>query len=165
MPLSDSLSNPGQPLVRLVKAVNAAGGIAHLQGEVEGTREELIAQTGAEDATSVRVKITENRKLRPDEVVQLVAAYQAGTSQGELSRRYGLHIQTVKAHLRRHGVTIRPVQVLTAEQQDEAVRLYTDEAWTLREIATKLHVSSDTVRRILLQHGVTMRPRSRRPRH
>lgn len=164
MPLSDSLSNPGQPLVRLKKAVEAAGGVAHLQGETAAAREELIAQTGAEDATSVRVKITENRKLSPAEVTELIAAYQAGTSQGELSRRYGLHIQTVKAHLRRHGVTIRPVQVLTAEQQDEAVRLYVDEAWSLREVASTFGVNPDTVRRTLAGRGIPRRSRGRQRR-
>lgn len=79
VPLSDSLSNPGKPLVRLVKAVNAAGGLAHLQGDAAAAREELIAQTGADDATSVRFKIKENRKLalRPYEPIHSVREHHA----------------------------------------------------------------------------------------
>jgi DNA-directed RNA polymerase specialized sigma24 family protein len=110
--LSDSLSNPGTPLLRLVAVLDELGGVENLQ--VSGdTREAVVAQTGAEDVASVRLQVKENRKLSPTEVVELVAAYEAGVSQRELTRRFGLHEQTVRAHLRRQEVNLRSVRVLT----------------------------------------------------
>ncbi len=112
----------------------------------------------------MRLTVNESHRLTLADVDQLNTAYTRGTSQAELARTFYINVQTVNTHFRRHGITIRPVHALTTTQEQEAVRLYTDEAWTLREIATKFHVSSDTVRRALLKHGVTMRPRSRRPK-
>ncbi len=83
-----------------------------------------MVQSGALGRASVRSQIKENRKLSPAEVAQLVDAYQAGTSQAELSRRFDLHEQTVRAHLRRQRVSLRPLRALTEAQEVEVMRLY-----------------------------------------
>ncbi|MCA1603569.1 MAG: helix-turn-helix domain-containing protein, partial [Acidobacteria bacterium] len=129
MHLTDSLSNPGTPLLRLVTALDEVGGLENLQVSAV-MRDAIMAQTGAADPSTVRLSIKENRKLSPAEVGELVAAYKAGMSQKELARRFDLHEQTVRAHLQRQEVTLRPVRVLTEAQEDEVVQLYAEEMWT-----------------------------------
>jgi len=161
--LSDSLSNPGTPLLRLVAALEALGGLENMQvsGELQDT---IVAQSGAVDPAVVRLQAKENRKLSPAEVAELVGAYEAGVSQRELTRRFGLHEQTVRAHLRRQGVRLRPQRVLTAEQEVEAVRLYVEEVWTLAELAVRFGVGQTAVRNVLVRRGVGRRTQARRVR-
>lgn len=118
-----------------------------------------MIQSGALDPGAVRLRVKENRKLSPAEVTELVAVYETGTSQRELSRRFGLHEQTVRAHLRRQGVRLRPQRVLTDAQEVEAVRLYVEEVWTLAEVATKLRVGQTAIRNVLVRRGVGRRGR------
>jgi len=110
--LTDSLSNPTEAVARLVAALGERGVPGNVQ-VTGGAPEAIIAQTGAVDPASVRLQVKENRKLSPADVVELVDAYKAGVSQAELTRRFGVHEQTVRAHLRRQGVTLRPQRVLT----------------------------------------------------
>jgi hypothetical protein len=86
--------------------------------------------------------VKKNRKPSPSKVKALAGAYQAGESQAELARQFGLHEQTVRAYLRRQGVTLRPVRVLTDAQEDDVVRLYVEEVWSLAELAAKFRVSA-----------------------
>lgn len=161
MHLSDSLSNPGTPLLRLVATLDELGGLAKLQISDAGC-DEIVAQSGVEDPAVVRLQVKENRKLSPDEVGELVAAYEAGASQRELTRQFGLHEQTVRAHLRRQGVRLRPQRVLTAGQEDEVVRLYVEETWTLREVAALFGVGQTAVRNVLVRRGARRRPQAKR---
>jgi len=162
--LRDSLSNPNKQLKRLLAAMNNRGGVASLLDSAEAARAELIAQTGAEDPASVRLIVKENRKLAAFEVAELVAAYEAGASQRGLARRFGLHEQTVRTHLRRQGLTLRPVRVLEGVLADEAVRLYVNEQLSLVKVGRRLGVSPDAVRRLLRQRGVPRRPKTVRGR-
>ena len=129
--LTDSLSNPTEAVARLVVALGERGGTENVQ--VNGdTQDAIVAQAGMTDAPGrVRLHVKENRKLSPAEVVELVDAYKAGASQTELSRRFGLHEQTVRAHLRRQSVRFRPLRALTEPQEVEVVRLYVEEVWSL----------------------------------
>jgi transposase-like protein len=161
--LRDSLSNPPEGLTRLVTALERA---EHSGSQQVRARlvEAIVEQTGADDAGSVRLEAKENRKLSPDEGAALAEAYQAGESQRELARRYGMHEQTVRAHLRRSGVALRPVRVLSDEQEAEVARLYVEEQLSLAELATKFSVSASAVRSALIRRGVERRAQSRRSR-
>ena len=110
----------------------------------------------------MRLAVKENRKLTPDEVAEVVARYQAGASIRSLGKTFRMHEQTVRAHLRRQGVTLRSVRALTKSQGDEAVRLYVDEQWTLAEIGRKLNVDHSTIRSLLVRRGVRRRAAARR---
>jgi hypothetical protein len=46
-------------------------------------------------------------KLRPDQVQELVAQYEAGASMCELAALFKVHRTTVSAHLRRQGLLAR----------------------------------------------------------
>jgi predicted DNA binding protein len=148
-------------LLRLVTALDELDGWENTQVN-EGAREAIIAQTGAVEPGTVRLKIKENRKLSPAEVRKLVAAYEAGTSQRELTRRFGLHEQTVRAHLRRQKVTLRPVRVLTEVQEIEVIKLYVEKRWTLAELAEKFEVSAAAIRQVLVRRDIARRSQAKR---
>ncbi|MDQ3224166.1 MAG: hypothetical protein M3Q75_11955 [Gemmatimonadota bacterium] len=145
---------------RLAAALEALGGLENLQvsGEVQDV---IVAQSGAVDASTVRLDVKENRKLSPAEVTELVDAYEAGASQRDLTRRFDLHEQTVRAHLRRRGVTLRQQQALTDAQEAEAVRLYVEKAWTLAKLAVWFKVGPTAIRNVLVRRGVERRAQSR----
>lgn len=156
--LSDPLSNPGTSLLRLVAALDELK-----ETQVSGvTRDAIVRQTGAADPASVRLEARENRKLSPAEVAELIAHYQQGASIRSLSQAVGMHEQTVRAHLRRQGVNLRPLRALTDTQEIEVVRLYVEEMWTLAELADKFGVGQGTVRNVLVRRGITRRPQVRR---
>lgn len=84
----------------------------------------------------------------------MIAAYEAGARVCDLARAYDLHRTTVASHIARAGKT-RPV--MTEAQIDEAVRLY-GEGWTLHEVGRGMGVADQTVRRVLVERAVTIRP-------
>jgi hypothetical protein len=44
------------------------------------------------------------RALTEDDITEVVYAYRSGTTAQSLANRYGVHINTIKRNLRRHGV-------------------------------------------------------------
>ncbi|MEU1998853.1 hypothetical protein ABZ511_30835 [Nocardia gamkensis] len=99
-----------------------------------------------------------NRKLQPDEITELVDAYRHGASMVKLAKQYGLHRNTVEAHLRRSGVAIRPVVKMTPRLIERATKLYIEEFWTTARIGKELGVDASTVAKALKRAGVRMRP-------
>ncbi len=107
---------------------------------------------------NVRVLRQAQRRLAPAELEVLTAEYEAGARVGELAKVYDLHRTTVARHVARAGKT-RPV--MTEEQIDEAVLLYRD-GWTLHNLGQRLGVADQTIRRVLVQRAVAIRPGGRR---
>jgi hypothetical protein len=95
------------------------------------------------------------KRLKLQEVDELIAAYQAGTNVYKLGNRFGITRQTVSAILKRHGVQTRK-RGLTEEEIGEAVRLY-GQGWSLTRIGQHYGVDSRTVRSRLLERGVRAR--------
>ncbi len=114
--------------------------------------------TAFEDARSSNVGVLRQtqRRLAPAELETLIAG--AGARVGELAKVYGLHRTTVAGHVARAGKT-RPV--MTEAQIDEAVRLYGD-GWTLHNLGQHLGVADQSIRRVLVERSVTIRPGGRR---
>ena len=95
------------------------------------------------------------RQLRSDEVDELVQSYQAGKTVSQLAARHGIARCTVGRHLERRGIRTRP-PALTSPQCAKAAVLYQD-GWSLAKIGKLFNVSADTVRKYLIEAGVTMR--------
>ncbi|MCY9784558.1 hypothetical protein KIK06_11710 [Nocardiopsis sp. EMB25] len=91
------------------------------------------------------------KRLKPHEINELIAAYQAGTNVYKLGERFGITRQTVSAILKRHGAQIRK-RGLSEEEIDEAVQLYR-QGWSLTQIGKHFEVDSRTVRSRLLERG------------
>ena len=107
---------------------------------------------------NVRVLRQAQRRLSPAELEALIAEYEAGARVCELAKVYELHRTTVAKHVARAGKT-RPV--MTETQIEEAVVLYQD-GWTLHGVGQRLGVADQTVRRVLVERGTTIRPGGRR---
>jgi predicted DNA-binding protein YlxM (UPF0122 family) len=105
-----------------------------------------------------------NRRYRldDDQILQLIASYQSGSTVYELADEFGIERRTVSAILHRHHVPMRR-QGLTNDQVNDAERLY-QQGWSLARIGNHMDVTADTVRKRLLERGVTMRDTRGRPR-
>jgi DNA-binding transcriptional ArsR family regulator len=114
----------------------------------------------AEDALIITELRHPNRKLEAAEAAELVNAYLAGDHLNVLARRFGMHEQTVKAHLRRAGVQVRPWPRLSATEIIEASRLY-GQGRRLSQLSERFDCNASTMRRALQQAGVRLRPRGR----
>ncbi|WP_415088950.1 sigma factor-like helix-turn-helix DNA-binding protein [Nocardioides sp.] len=101
--------------------------------------------------------------LSAAQVDDLVAGYQAGEQVASLATRFGIHRNTVTAHLRRRSAQ-RP-RGLSAQQAAQVVVLYVKQQWTLEEIGREFGVSQRTVGRIMSKAGVLRRPAGPRHRH
>ncbi|MFI6169070.1 helix-turn-helix domain-containing protein [Nocardia sp. NPDC051052] len=118
---------------------------------VEATPKRLPAKTAA----SARIHRLD-RRLSPDTIAELVAAYRSGTSTPKLRKQYQLSKGGVLKLLADHGVTMRN-QPLTEEQTDQAVGLY-EQGQSLVTIAEQLDSGATAVRTALKARGVVMRP-------
>lgn len=101
--------------------------------------------TDKPDNSVVTVLSHPNRKLQSAEITELVESYVAGASIRSLGKRYGMHEQTVKAHLRRQDVEIRPV-LFGVKDEDMALVVELHQAgWGARRIAARLGVGQTAV--------------------
>lgn len=98
------------------------------------------------------------RKPEPDEVDAIAAAYLAGSTLAELSKQHGIHVQTIKAHLRRANTQLRPAIKVTPAITAHAVQLYKAGHSTI-EIGQRFGVSDNAIAAALRRHGITLRSR------
>ncbi|NJC24238.1 DNA invertase Pin-like site-specific DNA recombinase [Arthrobacter pigmenti] len=110
---------------------------------------DLQPESPTADSIGVTKLVQPNKKLTPVEVDELVELYAAGTSVRDLTRLFGIHEQTVKAHLRRRGVTLRPLRALTPEQHRHASELR-DTGWSYQRIGDRFGITDVTDRRAVL---------------
>lgn len=98
-----------------------------------------------------------NRKLMPAEIGELVGAYRRGATVYELAEQFGMHRQTVSAHLRREGIAMRPRIRMTTRLVERATELY-ESGWSTVRIGKELGLGTSTVGKALKRAGVEMRP-------
>ena len=97
--------------------------------------------------------------LKSEQVRELLAAYQAGSTLRELSARFGLHEHTVKPHLERHGIERRVSRAkLSPNDIERAGELYRS-GLSLVSVASQFDVDPKTIGTWLKRTGVPMRPR------
>lgn len=76
-----------------------------------------------EQADAPAVERPPQRRITPELLAELVDGYRASRTTYELARQHGLNRNTVAAHLRRAGVTIR-MDGMTADQIEFAANCY-----------------------------------------
>jgi transposase-like protein len=94
------------------------------------------------------------RRLQPEEVEELVAAYVAGATVLALAGKHSIHRTTVLALLEHHQV-FRRGRVLTPDHIHRAVSSYAS-GRSCASIGKQLHVNPETVRQVLLKAGVVI---------
>lgn len=97
-------------------------------------------------------------RLAPDRVEKLIALYTQGDSIYQLARRFSIHRGTVKDHLYRAGVEIRPgaQSKLSESDKNEITKLY-EKGLSIHKIALQFGVTDNPVHRALKERGVKMR--------
>ncbi|MBF6097827.1 helix-turn-helix domain containing protein [Nocardia cyriacigeorgica] len=97
-----------------------------------------------------------NRKLEGHEIEALVRRYREGATVYELAEEFGMHRQTVSAHLHREGVTLRARVRMTPQLLARATELY-EAGWSTVQIGKELGLGTSTVGKSLKRSGVAMR--------
>lgn len=134
---------------------------AQLAAKLEALLRELPAPTAPlPQSKKPTKKPSTAKRLKPHEVDELIAAYQAGTNVYKLGERFGITRQTASALLKRHGVQIRK-RGLSEEEIDEAVQLY-EQGWSLTRIGKQFGEDSRTARSRLLERGVNIQGNRKR---
>lgn len=91
----------------------------------------------------------------PAEIDKLVDGYRRGATVYELAEQFGIHRQTVSAHLHREGVAMRSRVRMTPYLVECAAKLYREGMSTVR-IGKELGLGTSTVGKALKRAGVTM---------
>jgi DNA-directed RNA polymerase specialized sigma24 family protein len=97
------------------------------------------------------------RRLRPAETQELAAAYLEGHTVYELAHQFRIHRDTVSKLLDRAEVPRRDRSV-QGDLRDRVIKAYEDGV-SLAAIGAEIDRSPTTVRRVLTEAGVTLRPR------
>lgn len=92
--LTETLSNMPRPLEKLVVKLGDQPG-----GGDSTPRKKLVNKVTSTKPEQRAYK--PNRKLLLEEILKLVAQYESGALIADLAREFGMHTQTVDAHLKR----------------------------------------------------------------
>jgi len=139
--LPEALAHPCRPTLRLLKIA-------------EGWADEVPNEASPSPAYRTL------RRLRPDELDDIVVAYASGATVEELAAKYNVHRITIGKQLRKRGIQTAAPRV-RPEYVCEAVQLY-EAGSTLVQIAARFGVGRNTIRLHLIASGVQMRKKGRR---
>ncbi len=121
----------------------------------------LLLEAAARPATPVERKTQSRRvaqrRIPSDEVVAIIAGYQAGMPVHQLAAEHHCHRTTISGLLRRHGVAMHRGPV-SEDQIQEMIRLY-ESGLSLARVGERLGLADTTVHRHLHERGVRTRER------
>lgn len=120
-------------------------------------RIESTPKCSSTSRNAVPVERRLRRRLPPDTITELVAAYRSGESTNELCRTFAISKGGVLKLLADQGVTMRQ-QRMTSDEIDRAVRLYVVDGLSIRAIGEQLGKSKGSVWKALRERDVPMRP-------
>jgi hypothetical protein len=116
----------------------------------------VLAGQGRDEPSdrTVRSPRQKQRRLNPEEISEVLQRHQAGESANSLAKVFGTHRRTIVQHL-----TASQVQTRYRADIDllEARQLY-EQGWSLARVGQHFGVAAGTIRRALLQDGMTTRP-------
>ena len=130
----------------------------HLATRQTGELLQLAASSSPTVRSTTRIISGKVRRLSRDQIDELSSLYQQGQSLPSLAARYGIHPATVKDHLRRDGIPIRPGNQakLSEEDKDEIAKLY-ERGLSIHKLALRFGVTDNPVHKALKEQGVRMR--------
>lgn len=102
------------------------------------------------------------RRLGPEEVDELVAAYRSGATLREVASQFEVHRTTASKHLERRSVRRRR-RSLEPVERAEAIRLY-EAGLSVAEVGKRLGFDGGTIWLALRQAGVRLRDTQGRQR-
>jgi hypothetical protein len=129
---------------------------------LEQLREKLLSLDTLLPTPAPRDRPRRARQLDTDQIQELIAGYQSGSTVYELGAQFGIERRTVSTILHRHGVPMRR-RGLSPNQVDHAIHLY-NLGWSLARVGERLGVNHTTVLTTLRERGVPTRDSHGRPR-
>jgi len=129
--------------------------LKHLVSGSTPTSSAEAIPTATEDYELVGSLRQRQKRLRKDEIDEIVRKYQSGQTTQELAREYGCHNNTVSGCLKSAGVTMR-LQPPSAELIDQMVRLY-ESGMSLAQTGQQVGVSAQSVLKYVHAAGVVTR--------
>ena len=123
--------------------------------------EELLVRAGSSSPTvrsTTRVIAVKVQKLTQDQTDELCSLSHGGESLSRLATHFGIHRGTVKEHLRRVGIEIRPGNQakLSEDDKDAIAKLY-EAGLSIHKLALQFGVTDNPVHNALKERGVTPR--------
>ena len=110
---------------------------------------------------SARNRVRDQRRLDPDQILNLVAEYVQGQSVAQPSCSWKIHRTTVMDHLERNDIPRRPTKrKMTDTQVEQAAERY-QAGESLAKLGTRYDVDPQTVSRELKKINVQIRPPGR----
>jgi Mor family transcriptional regulator len=104
------------------------------------------------------------RRLLVGNEAELVDAYEAGATVEDLAERHGCSVTTIRSVLGDAGVALRargPRSPLEGREADLAAEY--EGGATVRDLAARYGANQRTIRKVLAERGVAMRPPGRKP--
>jgi DNA-binding CsgD family transcriptional regulator len=98
------------------------------------------------------------RRLKPTEIDQLLAAYTAGELVNDIAVRFGVSRTTVIGHVTRRGLPRRSEPRWSATELQVAANLYSD-GHSLAAVGARFNIHAETVRNRFRRAGVQVRTR------
>jgi hypothetical protein len=129
---------------------------------LEQLREKLPNLDTLLPAMAKRDRPRRARQLGAEQIQELIAGYQSGSTVYELGDRFGIERRTVSTILHRHGVPMRR-RGLSPDQVDLAIHLY-NLGWSLARTGEHLGVNHTTVLNKLRERGIPTRDSHGHPR-
>jgi IS30 family transposase len=119
------------------------------------------AESDHHSTVSARNRVQDQRRLDPDQILNLVTEYTQGRSVAQLSRSWNIHRTTVMDHLERNDVQRRPHRrKMTNTQVKQAAKHYIA-GKSLTSLGSRYNVGPQTISRELKKIGVQIRPPGR----
>lgn len=129
---------------------------------LEQLREKLPSLDTLLPAPADRDRPRRAQQLGADQIQELIAGYQSGSTVYELGVQFGIERRTVSNILHRHGVPMRRCG-LSPDQVDHAIHLY-NLGWSLIRVGDHLGVAHTTVLTALRSRNIPTRDSHGRPR-
>ncbi|MCW2539794.1 MAG: helix-turn-helix domain containing protein [Frankiales bacterium] len=153
--LREHLSHFPKHLQRALAAVEMTG-LPMNQSRLTPSKRDAIGGRvleGSAPSTTYRP----NTKLQPAQISALIEGYEEGVSMEQLGRYFGVHAHTVRHHLGRAEVVLRPRRAADERQIEGIVQLYRT-GLSLRQVSAQAGLSYGSVRNYLLRAAVALRP-------
>ncbi len=165
MDLKGQLSNPREDL----ETLTPQGSRVSQRRRGRPTRAVLAAHSDPDSAPNDQVGRSSNpsssgatrqaqRRLKPDDIDGVLAAYRAGELVRDIAARFGISRTTVMGHVTREGVPRRRDCDWTPEELAVTARLYA-EGYSLTEVGRRFGCDKSTVANRFPKAGLLVRQR------
>jgi transposase len=127
---------------------------------VSGDRvREILVRKGLHTRLSRGQDAAARRKVKPEQVPELLALYAAGATIEALAERYGCSFKPVKTLLVRAEIPLRPRGQVSPYRTDPEFKRRVLELWgqgvSIRKVCLALGVGPNPVSKVLQDHGIT----------